>query len=137
MSRRVTLHLAAWAVVYGFWLVVTRGNQPSWSVAVVATAILVGAAAAAVYADWYWLRPRFAARGRWAAYALGLVGVIAALTFPTVVLIQLVYDAMGVPKEGRFGFWTNVGYEAAWLAVHLAAAAVVRRLTRPRSTPKG
>lgn len=133
---RAAVHLAAWAALYGVWLVVTRGNQPSWPVAVVATAILVGAAAAAVYADWYALRPRLAARGRWAAYALGLLAVVALLTFPTVVAIQLVYDAMGVPQEGRFGFWTNVGYEAAWLAVHLAGAAVVRRLTRPRNTPK-
>lgn len=136
MSRPAA-HLAAWAALYGFWLVVTRGNQPSWPVAVIATAILVAAAAAAVYADWYVLRPRLAARGRWAAYALGLLGVAAALTFPTVMLIQLVYDAMGVPKAGRFGFWTNAGYEAAWLAVHLAGASAVRRLTRPPSIPKG
>lgn len=134
---RAAVHLAAWAALYGFWLVVTRDNQPSWPVAVVATAVLVAAAAAAVYADWYALRPRLAARRRWAAYALGLAAVVVALTVPTVVAIQLVYDAMGVPKEGRFGFWTNVGYEAAWLAVHLAGAAVVRRLTRPRTTPKG
>lgn len=134
---RPAVHLAAWAALYGFWLVVTRGNQPSWPVAAVATAILVGAAAAAVYADWSVLWPRFAARGRWGAYALGLLGVVVALSFPTVVLIQVVYDAMGVPNEGRFGFWTNVGYEVAWLVVHLAGAAVVRRLTHPRGTPKG
>ena len=125
MSRhaRVAVHAAVWFAVFAFWLVVTRGNQPTWAVAVVATLILVGGSAAAVYADWYTLRPWFAARRRWLAYTVWLLAVVAALTFLTVPLIQAVYDAAGIPKEIRFGFWQNVGIEAMWYAVHVGAAA--------------
>ena len=125
-APRVTRHAVCWAVVYLFWLTVTRRNQPTLPVAIVATALLTGTAAVAVYTDWYALRPRFAATGRWAAYVAGLFALVAALTFPTVIAIQLVYDGAGVPLEHRFGFWTNVGYEAAWYLFHLAIAAAVR-----------
>ena len=108
-APRVARHAVCWAAVYVFWLLVTRDNQPTLPVAVAATALLVGTATAAVYADWYALRPRLAAPRRWAAYAAALLALVAALTFPTVVAIQAVYDAAGVPDEGRFGFWTNVG----------------------------
>lgn len=134
MTRRTWTHVAVWVVLYAVWLVVTRGNQPTLPVAVVATFLLVATAAAAVYADWYVLRPRFAARRKWGAYAAGLVAVVAALTFPTVQAIQWVYDAAGVPVEIRFGFWQNVGFEAAWYAAHLAGAAVVRAVSRRNIT---
>jgi hypothetical protein len=134
MTRRAWIHVGVWVVLYAFWLVVTRGNQPTLPVATVATAFLVGTAAAAVYLDWYVLRPRFAAHGRWAAYAIGLLVVVAALAFPTVQSIQWVYDVAGVPKEGRFDFWTNVGYEVAWYAVHLAGGATLLALVRRDAT---
>jgi hypothetical protein len=130
VTPRAWVHLAVWVGLYAVWLVVTRGNQPTLPVAVVATFVLVATAAVAVYADWYVLRPRFAARGKWGAYVVGLIAVVVVLTFPTVQLIQWVYDAADVPKEGRFGFWTNVGYEAAWYAVHLAGGAAVRAVGR-------
>ena len=130
MTRRAWVHLAVWVWLYAVWLVVTRANQPTLPVAVVATFLLVATAAVAVYADWYVLRPLFAARRQWGAYVAGLVAVVAAVTFPTVIAIQWVYDAADVPKVGRFGFWTNVGYEAAWYAVHLAGGATVRAVGR-------
>jgi hypothetical protein len=120
---RIAVHATVWAVVFAFWLVVTRGNQPTWTVAIIATLILVGASAVGVYADWYGLRPRFAVKGRWAWYVCGLLAVVAALTFVTVPLIQAVYDAAGIPPEVRFGFWQNVGLEAVWYAVHIGVAA--------------
>lgn len=123
--RRVAVHAAVWLAVFAFWLVVTRGNQPTWGVAVVATLVLVGASAAGVYADWYGLRPRLAARRRWLGYALGLFTVVAGLTFLTVPLIQAVYDAASIRPEVRFGFWQNVGLEAVWYAVHIGVAAGV------------
>lgn len=122
---RVAVHAAVWVALFAFWLVATRGNQPTWGVAVVATLVLVGASAGGVYADWYLLRPRFAAR-RWVRYAVGLVAVVAGLTFLTVPLIQAVYNLAGIPQEGRFGFWQNVGLEAVWYAVHIGVAAGVR-----------
>ncbi len=124
-TARLAWHVGVWAVVYAFWLIVTRDNQPTLAVAVVATGLLTGTAALAVYADWYALRPRFAAARHWGAYTAGLFALVTALTFPTVVAIQAVYDAAGVPAEGRFGFWTNVGYEVAWYVLHLAAAAAL------------
>ncbi len=120
---RIAVHTAVWLTLFGFWLVVTRGNQPTWEVAILATLILVGASAAGVYADWYGLRPRLAVQGRWVWYVFGLLAVVAALTFITVPLIQAVYDAAGIPSEVRFGFWQNVGLEAVWYAVHIGVAA--------------
>jgi hypothetical protein len=130
MTRRAWTHVAVWSVLYVFWLIVTRGNQPTLPVATVATLILVGTAAAALYSDWVVLRPRFAAHGRWAVYAVGLMVVVAALAFPTVQAIQWVYDVADVPKDGRFGFRTNVGYEVVWYAVHLAGGAIVLAVGR-------
>ena len=119
--------LGVWAAVFVFWLIVGRSSQPSWPMAVGATAVLVSAAAASVVVDGRLLAPALAARGRWIAYVASLLLLIALLSFPTVQLIQWLYDAGEVPREVRFGFWKNVGYEAAWLALHLAGGMIVRR----------
>jgi hypothetical protein len=131
-AARFARHALVWLGAFAFWFVATRDNQPSLPVAVAATAILTATAAVAVYCDWYLLRPRFTVAGRWRAYSAALAATVAALTFPTVFAIQTVYDAAGVPVERRFGFWTNVGYEAAWYALHLVVAAAIRALTRER-----
>jgi hypothetical protein len=123
---RIAVHAAVWVAVFAFWLVVTRGNQPTWQVATAATLVLVGASAVGVYTDWYALRPWLLAKRKWAAYLLGLLAVVTGLTFLTVPLIQAVYDAAGIPPEVRFGFWQNVGMEAVWYAVHIGVAAGVR-----------
>jgi hypothetical protein len=30
MLARVAVHATVWLALFGFWLVVTRGNQPTW-----------------------------------------------------------------------------------------------------------
>jgi hypothetical protein len=137
MGRAAT-HAVVWLLLFAFWLLLTRESHPSWALAATATATLTAASAMAVCWDWYVLRPAFVPPRRWGRYAFGLLAGLAALTFATVPLIQRAYDAAGIPVEVRIGYWANVGFEAAWYAVHVAAAALVRaiiNIRRKRTQP--
>jgi hypothetical protein len=121
--RRITLHLALWSGVFVFWLLVTRQHHPTWMAAWLATAVLVLTFALAVYVNSLWLLPEFAGRKLWLRYLFSLVALIAVLDLIAVLSIQLIYDWLGVPREGRYGFWFNMASDGAGILVHVVAAA--------------
>jgi uncharacterized membrane protein len=120
--RRIILHLALWLGVFTFWLLVTRQHHPTWTVALLATAVLVSTFALAVYVNSLWLVPEFAGRRLWLRYLLSLVAVIIVFDLIAVLSIQLIYDCLGVPREGRYGFWFNMASDGAGIIVHVVVA---------------
>jgi uncharacterized membrane protein len=128
--RRIILHLALWSGVFVFWLLMTRQHHPTWMVALLATAVLVSTFALAVYVNSLWLLPEFAGRGLWLRYLLSLVALIAVLDLIAVLSIQLIYDWLGVPREGRYGFWFNMASDGAGILVHVVAAMGLMWLAR-------
>jgi high-affinity Fe2+/Pb2+ permease len=124
-SRRIILHLCVWLGVFAFWLFVTRTHHPTLIVAASATAVLVSAFALAVYVNSLFLRPRFAKRRLWLRYLAALLAAVAILDLFAVLLIQLLYDFAGVPREGRYGFWFNMASDGAGIILHVAAAMLV------------
>ncbi|GJG89453.1 hypothetical protein tb265_46340 [Gemmatimonadetes bacterium T265] len=142
-SLRAARHVDLWLGVFAGWLVATRAYHPTLAIAAGATAVLVGASAAAVYANHRLLGPRFAAgrRPRWShvASVLALVGLLDLIAVPA---IQLISAWLWHPDPRRFGFWFNVASDGAIIAAHVAAAATlawVLRLRRgaARPTPRG
>ena len=128
--RRIILHLALWSGVFLFWLLVTRQHHPTWIVAAAATAVLVSAFALAVYVNSLILWAKFAKRRRWLRYLLALLALVAAIDLVTVLLIQLVYDWLGVTRAGRYGFWFNMASDGAGIIVHVVAAMGVMWIAR-------
>jgi hypothetical protein len=133
-QRRIILHLGLWAGVFSFWLFFTRWHHPTLIVAASATAVLVSSFALAVYINSLFLQPRFAKRRLWLQYAAGLLATIAVLDLFAVLLIQLLYDFAGVPREVRYGFLFNMASDGAGIILHVAAAMfimwVVKHLRR-------
>jgi hypothetical protein len=128
--RRIILHLALWSGVFVFWLLVTRQHHPTWMVASLATAVLVSTFALAVYVNSLWLLPEFAGRRLWLRYLLSLLALVAVLDLIAVLSIQLIYDWLGVPREGRYGFWFNMVSDGAGIIVHVVAAMGVMWLAK-------
>jgi hypothetical protein len=77
-----------------------------------------------VYLNFRLLVPRMLRRGSFLLYLTALLASIAGITFGVVILIQLLYDYLWGPDFRRFSWWTNVGYDYAWIAGHVALAAV-------------
>ena len=135
--RRILLHLALWSGVFAFWLLVTRSHHPTWIVAASVTAVLVTAFALAVYVNSLLLWPEFARRRLWLRYLLSLLPLVAVLDLAAVLLIQLVYDWLGVPRAGRYSFWFNMASDGAGIIMHVVAALGVVWIARylRRGTP--
>jgi hypothetical protein len=129
--RRVILHASVWLCVFALWLLTTRRFHPTWTIAVLATAVLVSASALAVYLNALVLRPRFARN--WPRYAASLLLTVAALDVAAVLSIGAVYDWLWWPDPLRFGFWFNIASDGFIIALHLAAAAALSRLARGRA----
>ena len=127
---RATPHPSVWLLVFGAWLTFTRDYHPTWTVAVCATAILVGASAAAVYLNALVLRPRFA--GRRGVYVISLCAVVLALDLAAVLLIGAVYDWLWRPDPLRFGFWFNFLSDGVIILLHLLVAMWLARRARER-----
>ena len=129
--RRGILHAFVWLCVFALWLLPTRRFHPTWTIAVLATAVLVSASALAVYLNALVLRPRFA--HNWPRYAASLFVTVAALDVAAVLSIGAVYDWLWRPDPLRFGFWFNVASDGFIIALHLLAAAAVARLSRGKT----
>jgi hypothetical protein len=128
--RRIILHLGLWLGVYAFWLFVTRGHHPTLMVAAAVTAVLVAAFALSVYINALFLQPRFAKRRLWLRYLAALLATVAVLDLIAVLLIQLLYDLAGVPREGRYSFRFNIASDGAGIILHVAAAMLVMRIVK-------
>lgn len=128
--RRIFLHLALWAGVFVFWLLLTRQHHPTWIVAASATAVLVATFALAVYVNNLWLLPEFAGRSLWLRFLLSLVALVAVLDVLAVLAIQLIYDWLWGTRAGRYSFWFNMASDGAGIILHLVAAMGVMWITR-------
>jgi hypothetical protein len=128
------LHVAVWSGIYAFWLFATRNHHPTWTIALLATLVLVAAFALAVYLNGLFLQPEFARRRLWLQYAAALLATIIVLNLAAVFLIQFIYDRLWGPDPLRYGFWFNVMSDGALIIIHLAAAMgvmwLVKRLRR-------
>lgn len=121
--KSAIVHLAVWGCVFAAWLLATRQYHSTWPIALLATGVLVSAAALAVYLNRS-LRVRRAALGfGWWRYGGSLLAGIALLDLGAVLLIQFIYDQLWGPDPNRFGFWFNVGSDGAIITLHVAAEA--------------
>jgi hypothetical protein len=119
-----------WLGVFAFWIAATRQYHPTPALAVLATAVLVSASAAAVYINSLFLVPRFARRHLWWQYVTALLATVAVLDLIAVPLIQFIYDWMWGPDPRRFGFWFNVFSDGTIIVVHIVAATMAIQVTK-------
>jgi hypothetical protein len=117
--RRVILHLFVWAGVFTFWILTTRQFHPNMTIAAAATAMMVSGSALMVYLNSLFLLPRLARRGRWLQYFIALLLTLAILDLITVLVIQVIYDALWHPDPLRFGFWFNILSDGFIIALHM------------------
>ena len=118
-------HFGFWSCTFCFWLVLTTGNHPDWTLRILATGILVGMSA--LYAI-RWSPRKLTAKHLFASsLALLGCGLVAAVT------ISLIYDAWIGPDPRRFSLLANLSMDTAVLLVNTVLAAVfawtVKQLT--------
>lgn len=120
--------LAVWLALWAFWTLATRAYHPDLRLASLATACLVAASAAAVHLDARLLVPRYLRARRPAAYAVALAAILLACGLLAAATIHLLYDALLGPDPRRFSFAVNVALDTAFVALHVAAARLVRAI---------
>jgi hypothetical protein len=125
--KRIALHIALWAALFLFWFFISRDHHPTLLIDGLATGVLVAVTAACVYINRLVLRPRRAAHGRPWQYAGELPAVILAADLIAVLVIQWIYDTLWGPDPLRYGFLTNVLYEAGFIGLHMLVVWVVGR----------
>lgn len=59
--------------------------------------------------------------------------MVSVLDVIAVITIQVIYDGLWGPDPLRYGFGTNLIYEAIFIGLHLAIGTVVLAMTRRRS----
>lgn len=128
--------MAGWLAVGVFWLIVTAGFHPTWGLALVTTAALVFAYAAASYVNHLALVPRYWRAGRYGRYAAALLITMAALTAAALAVVRASYVAALGPDPDPNGVYVHYGIDFLGMTFHLLVAAgvvwVVARLSRPR-----
>lgn len=105
----------------GFWLTVLRTHHPTLTIAILATALLIGSYAIAVYINQLLLIPRFQTMG-FGRYLVMLAGVLFFLTVGAVLSIQTVYDHFWGPDTRRFGFWFNFTTDLSGMMIYVLGA---------------
>lgn len=128
-AKQILTHLAIWAGVLAFWLLLTLDHHPTFTLAIVATTIMVGCSAAAVYTHALLLRPRLAALS-WIRYTPVLLALVVTLGAIAAASIGSIYDLLWGPDPLRYGFWTNLALDSTGIALHLLAAIVIYRPRR-------
>jgi hypothetical protein len=129
-SRAILLSVAAWIVVWAFWLAVTHGFHPTFALALIVTTSLVAAYACAAYVNHLVLVPRYWHTGRYVTYAFVLLATMAVLTALALTIIRVSYfNAVG-PDADPNGTYKHFAIDLVGMAVHLALAAAVVRVTR-------
>jgi hypothetical protein len=131
--KRISLHLAAWLAILGVWVFVSRNHHPTLLINILATSVLVAASATAVYVNMSVLRPQFLRRRTGWRYILELIFMVSVLDVIAVITIQVIYDGLWGPDPLRYGFGTNLIYEAIFIGLHLAIGTAALAMTRRRS----
>ena len=91
------------------------------------------ASAAGVYLNEFLLAPKLLAAKKVLAYVAVLFLSASLLAIGVVIVIQLLYDVLWGPDPRRLGLWINIESDFAWIAVHIALAALVGRVWRRRA----
>lgn len=125
---RVALSLGVWSGVWVFWAFVSRNNQASPALLVIATTLLVGGCALAVHLNHGLWIPRLLRAGRPGRYALALGATLLGIAFVVAGSIHVAYDVLWGPDPLRFGWWANLGMDALFVSVHVLVAAGARAL---------
>lgn len=122
--------LAAWCLVGIGWFVLTRSFHPTTELAIVVTASLMLAYAAAAYANELWLLPAYRTKARrWAYWSL-LITTMVVLTGLALAVIRLSYfEALG-PDPDPNGAYKHFAIDVFGMAVHVGVFASVMRLVR-------
>jgi uncharacterized membrane protein len=124
-TRAIALSVAAWGAVWAFWLAVTHGYHPTFTLAIVVTTSLVVAYASAAYVNHLVLVPRYWDTRRYATYGFALLTTMAVLTALALTIIRISYfNAVG-PDADPNGTYKHFAIDFAGMAVHLALAATV------------
>lgn len=132
---RISAHVLIWFAVLGLWVAASTNHHPTLLINVLATSVLVGASATAVYVNAALLWPRFLRRRSGWRYGLELLGLVSAMDVAAVLIIQALYDGLWGPDPSRYGLGTNLLYEAIFIGLHLGVATAVLALAR-RSVAK-
>ena len=125
---RVLLHLGVWSGVWAFWAFVSQDNQASPTLLVIATTLLVGGSALAVYLNHGLWIPRLLRVGRTRNYVLALGVTLLGIAIGVAGSIHVAYDVLWGPDPLRFGWWANLGMDALFVSVHVLAASGARVL---------
>ena len=119
--KRIASHLSIWLCMAGFWLKIFRTYHPTLTIAILATTLLIGSYAIAVYINQLFLLPRFRVRGL-ACYLIVLTIILFCLTASGVLAIQMVYDLLWGPDRRRFGFGFNFITDLSGMVIYVLGA---------------
>lgn len=115
----------AWLVVFAFWLVVTRTFHPNWDLALIVTASLIGAYAAASYINHLMLLPALHRTGDRKRYLLSLIVTMLALTAVALTIIRIAYFVeVGPDPDPVISTIRHYAIDLFGMAVHVAGAAI-------------
>lgn len=131
MSRRPGLRwFAAWLAVGVFWLFATRWHHPTWPLALITTASLISAYAAASYVNQFLLVPGPWRQGRYARYWALLLVVMALLNAAALAVIRVSYHRAVGPDPDPHGTVRHYLIDLFGMVVHVSGAAMVARGAR-------
>ena len=125
LRGNIALSLVAWAVVWGFWLVVTRSFHPTLGLALVVTTSLVAAYAVAAFANHLWLLPQWRLHGSSVRYWCELLGLMLLLTAVALAVLRRSYTVTLGPDPDPYGLYKHYAIDFFGMAVHVAAAAAI------------
>jgi hypothetical protein len=132
--RGIAWSALAWLAVCLFWFVITRRHHPTLTLAIIATASLVLAYAAAAYGNFLVPMPRYWKTRRYARYVVTLLGTMVVLTALAPGIIRTSYFPTLGPDPDPNGLYVHFAIDFCGMAVHLLVAAgvvwVVRRWNR-------
>lgn len=129
-SLPIIASVLAWVLVWAFWLISTRSNHPSWTLALIVTTSLVLAFAAATYIHHYCLLPKLARDNRHVAYRLWLLAVMISLTAVALTIIRISYLQLHGPDADPYGAYKHFAIDLFGMVVHVAVAYAAVRFAR-------
>jgi hypothetical protein len=124
--------LFAWIAVWCFWLTLTRGFHPSFSLAVIATTSLVGFYAIAAYTNHLVLVPRLCSHGVGWSYLISMAAVMALLTALALAIIRISYLVTLGSDPDPYGLYKHYAIDLFGMVVHVGLASLAVRLTQGR-----
>ncbi len=130
--RKILWSLFAWIAVSGFWLTLTYGFHPTFSLAVIVTSSLVSVYAVATYVNHLVLMPRLWSQGMGWSYIISIVAVMASLTAVGLAMIRLAYLVTLGPDPDPYGLYKHYAIDLFGMMVHFGAAALIGRFMQGR-----